>query len=153
MKAIYDSYCGLYCGACPVLVANETGTVEKRAVEWKMKPEELRCFGCRSDTTAVFCTDCRIRLCAGEKRLGSCLECDEYPCTKLTAFRDDEHPHHSVVIRNLEKIRDKGLEAWLEEQGKRWSCTGCGTRFTWYDKQCGKCGVVLYGCKDEETDL
>ena len=29
MKTKYDAYCGLYCGACYVMLANEKGTVEE----------------------------------------------------------------------------------------------------------------------------
>lgn len=153
MNPIYDSYCGLYCGACPVIVANELGEVEKRAVEWQMKPEELRCFGCRSETIAVFCTDCGMRLCARNRGMGSCCECNEYPCEILKNFRADEHPHHSTVLKNLETIREKGLDAWLEEQRDRWSCPVCGARFAWYDAKCGGCGAALYDCRAEERNL
>ncbi len=151
MEPIYDSYCGLFCGACSVLVANEEGEVEKRAAEWNKKPEELRCFGCK--TTTVLNADCGMRLCARGKEIDSCHKCDEYPCAMLESFRADEHPHHSVVLKNLETIKGMGLNAWLLEQKKRWSCPGCGARFTWYDEVCRKCGVKLYNCRDEEADL
>ncbi|HUT98453.1 MAG TPA: DUF3795 domain-containing protein [bacterium] len=153
MEPIYDTYCGLYCGACPVVLANERGNVEQRAAEWGMKPEELACFGCRSQTTAVFCTDCGMRLCARNRGIRSCCECGEYPCEILKNFQADEHPHHSVILKNLETIREKGLDAWLAEQAGRWRCPGCGARFTWYDTKCAECGAELYDCRVEERDL
>jgi len=153
MKVFYDTYCGLYCGACPVLLANETGTVERRAVEWNMKPGELRCLGCRSEMTAVFCTDCVIRPCARDRGITSCCDCSEYPCELLRNFRADEHPHHSVILKNLARIKEKGPDAWLEEQKHRWSCPVCGARFTWYDDRCPECGAETYDCRAEELDL
>jgi len=46
-------------------IANETvdaGLLEKMAEEWGRDPDELRCGGCKSDITAVFCTDCEMRV-------------------------------------------------------------------------------------------
>jgi len=156
MQARYDTYCGLYCGACPILAANERGDEEwiKKAAEMKKcKPEELRCLGCKTEVTAVFCTDCKMRPCAREKGLEFCFECDEFPCSTLMAFRKDASPHHSIVIKNLEAIREKGVEEWLKDERSRWSCPGCGKRFTWYGEVCSECGTKLYNCKDEDKDL
>jgi len=41
----YDTYCGLYCGACEILLANEKGSVEALAQAWNRDPESLR-FEC-----------------------------------------------------------------------------------------------------------
>jgi hypothetical protein len=37
----YDTSCGLYCGACDVLQANKSGTVETLAQAWGMEPDQL----------------------------------------------------------------------------------------------------------------
>jgi hypothetical protein len=153
MKFQYDTYCGLYCGACPVLVANEKGEVEKTAKEWKMKPEEIKCFGCKTKTNAIYCIDCDIKHCAEQKKVEFCFQCNEFPCSRITAFRNDEHPHHSIVLKNLRTIQQQGVQKWLDEQKKRWSCPACDERFCWYDKTCNKCGNKLNNCKDEEKDL
>ena len=134
-------------------MANERGEVEKRAEEWGEKPEELSCHGCKTETTAVFCTDCGMRACARKRGLPSCGDCGEYPCEMLVSFQADRHPHHSAVLKNLKTIKEKGLDAWLEEQRARWTCPGCGTRFTWYDVKCPECGAETYDCRAEERDL
>jgi rRNA maturation endonuclease Nob1 len=56
-------------------------------------------------------------------------------------------------MKNLELICNNGVSNWLEEQKKRWSCPGCGTKFSWYDKTCPNCGRKVYNCADEEKDL
>jgi len=152
MEFRYDTYCGLYCGACEVLIANKNGEVEKLAKAWNMKPKELRCHGCKTETTASFCATCDVKKCA-ENKVEFCFQCNEYPCARLVEFKNDKYPHHSVVLKNLNSIRDKGINKWLEEQETRWSCPGCGTKFSWYDKVCKKCGEKLYSCEDEEKDL
>jgi hypothetical protein len=153
MSYRYDTYCGLYCGSCPLLQANQKGTVEEIAKREKMKPGDLECHGCKSDRVAVFCRDCTFKSCAAERGHEFCVECDDYPCEELVKFRSDEWPHHSVVISNLERIRRDGLETWLKEREKRWRCRECGEEFTWYDEICESCGARLYNCRDESKDL
>jgi len=138
------------------LVANERGEVEKlleneEAAEYTV--EQLTCRGCKTDVPACFCADCEMRLCARERGVAFCGECDDYPCEHNKAFQADKHPHHSVVLKNLEAVRERGADAWLAEQAERWKCRSCGARFTWYDKKCDACGAELYDCRAEERDL
>ncbi|MGB2698538.1 MAG: DUF3795 domain-containing protein, partial [Candidatus Zixiibacteriota bacterium] len=150
MEFKYDIYCGLYCGACAVLLANEKGEVEKKAKEWRMKPEELKCHGCKTETIATFCVTCELKKCAEDKNVDYCFQCAEYPCARLLEFKNDKHPHHSIVLKNLKFISEKGRDRWLKEQKARWSCPKCGAKFSWYDKTCQNCGEKLYNCEDEE---
>jgi hypothetical protein len=149
----YDTFCGLYCGACDVLVANEEGAVEVIAQAWNMAPGQLRCHGCKSQVNAVYCVDCDIKGCAESRQVEYCFQCDEYPCSRLLDFRNDAHPHHSIVLQNLDFIRGQGLDEWLKAQKTRWSCAHCGARFTWYAQVCEVCGGELYSCRDEEKDV
>lgn len=153
---IYDTYCGLNCGACHTLMANERGDeqwINAAAERGNRKPEELRCHGCKTDVTAVYCTNCGMRVCAREKNLEFCSECTDYPCERIKSFRHDQAPHHSAVLKNLERIKEIGREKWLVEQKARWSCTECGTRFGWYSEKCSKCGAELYNAVAEDKDL
>ncbi len=118
-----------------------------------MAPADARCQGCKSPVNSVFGRDCEIKDCAGQRALTCCSDCDQYPCQRLVAFRNDAHAHHSAVLSNLDRIRAKGLDAWLQEQRQRWSCSGCGHRFAWYEKLCSRCGGVLHNCLDEEPHL
>ncbi len=156
MENRYDTYCGLNCGACPVGLASEQGDherISRMAEEWGRIPEELNCNGCKTDLTAVFCTDCRMRLCAREKELEFCFECDDFPCSIINEFSNDDAPHHSVVLKNLELIREMGVKAWLKAEAKRWSCPGCGRLFHWYTETCDECGNRLYNAVSEAKDL
>ena len=148
-----DTYCGLNCRACPVLVANQNNTVAARAAEWGMEPENLVCHGCKSEHTAVFCVKCEMRTCAQEKGIEFCFECDSFPCTMLVNFNNDKAAHHSVVLHNLNRIREVGAEAWLKEQKLRWQCPECGSAYTWYDEICSACGGKLFSCKEEAEQI
>ena len=153
MKFRYDTYCGLYCGACAVLIANKKGTVDKRAQEWEMNPEDIACHGCKTDVISVYCKTCDIKECAENRTIEFCCECEEYPCARIVEFRNDECPHHSVVLVNLDTIKKEGVSKWLNNQETRWSCPECGAQSQWYDKVCSQCGSALYSCVDEEKDL
>ena len=150
----YDTYCGLYCGACPVITSMQAGKLEEFAESTeKYTAEQLECYGCKITQAAEIEDRCAILDCAEEKEIESCHECDEYPCDRLKTFQGDQHPHHSAIFKNLERIKEIGIEPWFSEQEKRWKCTSCGGRFSWYDEKCEGCGAKLYNCKAEEKDL
>ena len=153
MTTRYDTYCGLYCGACSVMRANEEGRIKEQAKEWERQPEEITCHGCKSGVLSGYCKTCEIKACASEKGLEFCIECEAYPCKPLIAFRDDEWPHHSVVTRNSDDLKRRGLERWLQDQAKRWSCPTCSHRTSWYDQTCPSCGEVVVSSRDEEQDV
>ncbi len=153
MKFRYDSYCGLYCGACAVLIANREENLEEKAQEWNMDPADLRCAGCKSDETSIYCMDCDIRECAENKKVDFCFQCAEYPCERLIGFRNDKYAHHSIILKNLETIKEGGAQRWLDEQELRWTCPECGTKFSWYDEACKTCGSTLYNSVAEEKDI
>jgi len=153
MKYRYDAPCGLYCGACGTVLADKEGSYEELAKKWGMKPEDLVCHGCKSETVAVFCQKCTFRDCVVSKKIEYCFQCDDFPCKDLVNFRNDQAAHHSVVLHNLNRMKEVGIEQWLEEQRSRWSCTQCGTSSFWYDTTCRKCGAGLRDCRDEEAAL
>ena len=149
----YDSYCGLYCGACPILAATLRGNVEEKAAQWEMAVKDIICRGCKSNVRSAFCADCVMRLCARDHELEFCVECDDYPCATFQAFERDGYPHHTAAAANLKVIDVRGVDAWLAEQKARWSCAACGTAFTWYEDGCSSCGAALYDARAEERDL
>jgi hypothetical protein len=156
MSFQYDSYCGLYCGACQVMGANERGDTEwlqKFAAEHKCTPQDLICHGCKSPEAAIVCADCPTKVCAESKGVEFCFECAEFPCQRISDFRNDKYPHHSAIFRNLAAIKAQGVEAWLEGEKKRWACPQCGERFYWYSEKCAKCGTELYNATKEEPDI
>ncbi len=60
-------------------------------------------------------------------------------------------PHCKVMFKNLDSLKEKGLEFWLEEQRKKRSCPDCGTPFTWYQETCGQCRRELISIKDHHN--
>lgn len=153
MEYRYDAPCGIYCGACETLHAFREDRVEEHAKLAQMEPDDVKCAGCKTEQIADYCIGCHFRDCTRDKGIEFCFECEDFPCERLAAFRNDKWPHHSSVLKNLEAIRERGLDAWLEEQAKRWSCPECGEAFSWYRRNCRNCGAALYDCRAEDKDL
>jgi len=148
----YETYCGLYCGACLARIANETGKVEELAAKLNIPVEKAVCNGCKSGVNLEYCEKCKMKACCKEKGYRSCAECEEVPCALVQSF-SQEMPHRKAVIRNLSVIKDKGLDQWLTEQADRWKCPECGQRFGWYSGTCSQCGAEVYDANKECVDL
>ncbi len=149
----FDSYCGLYCGSCPFLMGSERDELDALAEKMKRDKDELYCEGCKGENVSVFCRNCGLKECAIQHEVEFCFGCSEYPCDKLQTFKNDDNPHHSVILKNLESLKKKSLESWLKSQKDRWSCPECGTPFSWYDKECQECGCELYNAVKEDRDI
>lgn len=165
----YDSYCGLYCGSCDILIAYKKGLETNTTPQWEDIPERMHkvhgksgppiiCDGCKTDTLFAGCSKCPVQKCAREKITidQTCLDCEDYPCKlhkmmhfvrKLLRFYT-KLPHLNILPKNVETIRVKGLEYWLEEQKKVWECPDCHTSFSWYQEKCSTCGRDLESIKD-----
>ncbi len=148
-----DSFCGLYCGACEIFLARRKGLLGELAEKWGREKSEILCHGCKTEIVSIYCRSCSIKACVGEKKLQYCFQCRLFPCKKLLDFKNDQHPHHSIVFRNLELIKNLGAKQWLEEQERRWQCQGCNNPFSWYDDHCSSCGNIVKNSVIEEKEV
>jgi predicted amidophosphoribosyltransferase len=141
-----------------------TGLETNTSPRWEDLPQQLRdnlhkaeliCQGCKTDVLFEGCKRCTIRACAKEKKVEGCVECAEYPCQEvkkrtgyISEVMRDVLPHTKVMFRNIDVIKEKGLDYWVKDQERRWSCPQCGAPFTWYQETCNKCGRELGSIKD-----
>jgi hypothetical protein len=137
MEYVKDGYCGLYCGACPLMLATIAGTAESP------------CYGCKSELPAGHCATCAIKSCARERGYEFCYECAELDgCEKMHAFMvDPQWPYHQAVLTNFDFIEAEGQPAWLDAQDKRWRCAACGESHSWWDEACKNCGQPVASYK------
>ena len=135
MEYILDGYCGVYCGACPTMLATKAGILDERH----------QCYGCKSEKPTGFCNTCGIKACAINKGFNFCLECTEVrKCELLLKFiSDQQYPYGQCVLKNMESILASGLTNWLKAQETRWSCEYCGEPYSWYQDRCTKCGIAV----------
>lgn len=117
--------CGLYCGICPEF------------------PKE--CGGCCSDRVIAQCQNCGAGFhdCAKEKGVTRCYECDDFPCVRSEKFSTNAWPHHDVVIENVRRWREIGIDVWL--RGQEWDhrCPSCGALIKWTSESCQECGCEI----------
>lgn len=90
------AYCGLICEECKAFKATRLGDLElKKQIakywsdqsEFKFKPEDVDCNGCKSDLISGFCRKlCLIRPCAIKKNVITCAHCDDFKCEVLKEY-------------------------------------------------------------------
>ncbi|MGE5621132.1 MAG: DUF3795 domain-containing protein [archaeon] len=165
-KQRFDSYCGLYCGACEVMNA-VTYQDKERVISifrdlWEktgmggVTPDEVECTGCKTDNVFINCSKCFMRQCAISKGVEFCIDCLEFPCSfykqgeEVTA-QFPQLKHLRPIVKNQEFIKEHGLDEWLKDQEIRWECPSCKTRYSWYAQECRNCKEDLKGIKDYEN--
>lgn len=140
----YLTKCGLYCGACSSMLLHDKALGDESLAMLELEYQDEPCAGCASGVNP----DCEFIHCNREHGSECCAFCAEFPCAMITKFAHDEWAHHIDVIDNLHRIKEIGMDAWLEEQKQQWSCPQCGTRTHWYQKVCHQCGAT-WKCRYE----
>ena len=135
MDFILHGHCGMYCGACPILLATKAGKID----------DVQECYGCKSVKPTGFCATCGIKTCAQRKGYAFCRECSELQSCELIQklVSDTQYPYGQCLLKNMVIIASQGLPKWLEIQDRRWRCKNCGAAHSWYHETCPKCGQAV----------
>ncbi|OHB50760.1 MAG: hypothetical protein A2Y10_01670 [Planctomycetes bacterium GWF2_41_51] len=138
------AYCGLYCAICPgytqvpadlakeLKTALAKGKFEKvsdflakmpafegfkfykQGIELLNSIAKLRCKGCQQGGGS---SECKIRICAKQKKYKGCWECGESEsCDKFTVMLED---NEKTYQKNLKKIKRNGLEKFVKTKSKK----------------------------------
>lgn len=152
--------CGTYCGACPAYLAKHGDDDATRIRRRELSSSEamprletipdaswmdgLRCDGCLSGgELPPHCRNCAIKACAAAKSNGPrCQDCDELPCHRVMELIDMGFLHRGEYLPNLAKMREMGVQKWIEYEEERWRCPQCGLPMSWYDVKCVGCGAA-----------
>lgn len=146
-KTALAGRCGIYCGACEFNKAISHPEIKPALSKAINVPEkDIHCTGCGDLDVKSYGKGCKTAKCCDDHNVEYCFDCSQYPCADLKAMATDPYPHHHNVLIDLDRINDVGVETWLKEQEKRWSCT-CGESFCWYSNSCSKCGEKVKSCK------
>lgn len=151
--------CGTYCGACPAYLAKHSDEaqiklrLQKRSSSQSPEAQKgipdprwmdgLLCDGCCSGgMLAAHCQNCAIRKCAAGKQPDSrCAGCEELPCHRITNLINmGGYLHRKEYLPNLAKIREMGVQEWVQYEEARWCCPQCRLPMSWYDAECVRCG-------------
>ncbi|HOD28820.1 MAG TPA: DUF3795 domain-containing protein [Syntrophales bacterium] len=139
-KHRFAAPCGLYCGACGIMIAHQENNLklkEKLTQVYGVAVDEIRCEGCLSDAPFFFCKVCSIKSCAQEKKIAGCFQCDDFPCKIIDEFAFPVA--RQVMLRSVPAWKKLGTEQWMAEEEKRYSCPHCGCRLFRGVKRCRNC--------------
>lgn len=130
-KAIMVAPCGLDCNICAKAL------IEKNPCQGCNGPDDHK-----PDFCAMYCEIilCRKRIDNGYKY---CDECPDYPCEHVMEKENryaSQYPHRESPLENLQMIRGKGMDAFLEHERQLWTCPYCGRPFSVHDRNCPHCG-------------
>ena len=127
------AYCGLNCAKCDIYEPGHGNKKKRDEILARLKqkrnrifkPEQIACGGCRGPLNAHWDEDCKMMLCAKNKKIQYCFQCKEFPCSILKAFASDGVSHHKKTVENLHRMKQIGVNAWIAEQEKNGKCSFC----------------------------
>jgi len=125
--------CGLNCAKCDIYSASHGNEkLRDEIIGWfkkerneTIKPEQVRCEGCRGPLDAHWSSDCKMMLCAKKRRLQHCFQCEDFPCANVNEFSSNGVSHHKRTIENSKRMKEIGIEAWINEQKRKGQCLFC----------------------------
>ena len=126
--------CGMNCALCSTYLAL-TGDVKQKGIR------------------IPYCAGCRIRnkQCAFLKKrckklmfnkIDYCFECKDFPCKNLEGLDKRYKTYFRMsMIQNLKDIKKFGIEKFLLEQKKKWTCPKCGGTICCHNGICFSCSL------------
>jgi len=79
-----------------------------------------KCPGCKYSPTLKYCQCCVMRNCTDRKGQ-YCFDCAKFPCQRLKHLDKRYRSKYKMSeIDNLELIRDRGMEQFLEIEREKW---------------------------------
>ena len=105
--------------------------------------EKNHCDGCRSDNIPFeYCRRCVIKNCQTlvQKGWTDCSPCEK-PCKRLKQLDKRYRTKYNMsMLENLTSIRENGMDAFVGQQARRWTCPNCGGVICVHRNQCPNCG-------------
>jgi hypothetical protein len=125
--------CGMNCAIC------------SRHLSYINNQKRSQCVGCRPRNKAC---SYLFGKCSGINHTAKgnaafCFECDDYPCKQIDRLDDRYKKNYQMSMKdNLEYIKKKGIDKFLEEQYRKYGCSKCGGLISVHNKKCFKCDQV-----------
>ena len=134
MKADLVAPCGMNCNVCAAYLAY---THDLKGKGLRM----MYCIGCRPrNKPCAFLKKSCDKLRKGEVKY--CYECPTFPCDRLSAIDKRYRTQFRMSeIENLRRIRDVGIEAFLETEEARWKCPRCCGFISCHNGLCFECDL------------
>lgn len=119
-KASLTAPCGLDCFNCELYVENLTDEFAELLInKFGVPKEAIPCKGCRAQDGDHFHLPrkgCATLICAKEKGVILCCDCEEFPCVLLAPIADGAATYpHNMKLYNLCRIQKIGIKGWIDE--------------------------------------
>lgn len=138
--------CGMYCGSCPMYRASHDMD-EKSKLELSFKTrctlDQIKCEGCGTSDRFVLSKGCIFRKCAAGRGLESCGLCQDFPCEALSYFYKDDMRSKGDAEKNARRIKEVGVDKWLDEMDARWRCKHCDSKVSLDAGVCRICKAII----------
>jgi len=127
--------CGMNCAVCSRYLSYLNGL--KRS----------QCGGCRLENkkcSYLFekCSGLNSSI-NGTTSAKFCFECDQYPCKQINRMDDRYRKNYKMSVKsNLEHIRKKGIDKFVEEQYEKHCCLQCDGVKSVHNGQCFSCDEI-----------
>ena len=136
LSAIHIAPCGMNCALCI-----------------GFQREKRNCQGCNINdpNKPNYCRTCSAVVCS--KRKGDlCFDCEDLPCRRIKQLEKRySSKYHMSMMENLEFIRERGMEEFLEREREQWTCEGCGNLISVHRNECPTCGKeIIWGDHSSE---
>ena len=105
--------------------------------------EKNKCYGCTEEASKPpHAIKCSIINCPEKNGdpAKPCSICSKYPCKRLKSLEKRYSTNYGEsLVDNFNLIKEKGLDQFLLEAEKVWSCPNCGKLLTVHRPQCLYC--------------
>jgi len=99
------------------------------------------CEGCRiRDKNCAFIKKQCEKL--SKKEVEYCFECEDFPCENLEKLdKRYQEKYDMSMIKNLEFIKENGINLFLKQQEEKYKCPYCGGVICVHNKKCYNCEI------------
>jgi hypothetical protein len=134
--------CGMYCGSCPIYRAprdKDEKMIFDISFRTRCTIDMIKCDGCGTPDRFALSKNCIFRRCSKGRGIEHCSLCNEFPCETLLGLYEDDMRSMGEAEKNARRIKDTGIDKWLEEADSRWHCGQCGARIALDMGSCPGC--------------
>ena len=126
--------CGINCGTCVAFFGYTMSGRKRKHV----------CMGCRNRTSLCAFIKKKCKRVANKQPVDFCFECSDFPCENLAKLDETYNRKYELsLIGNLNYIKEKGMNAFIENEKKKWTCPTCGEVISVHTKKCYNCDPLL----------
>ncbi|MCW4022625.1 MAG: DUF3795 domain-containing protein [archaeon] len=122
--------CGINCGTCVAFFGYTMAGKQRLHT----------CLGCRTRQSLCAFIKQGCKRISEKKPVAFCFECSDFACENLVKIDTVYRTKYKMsLIENLNYIKEKGMNAFLESEKEKYTCPTCGEVVCVHTKRCYAC--------------